>query len=417
MKKILMSFACKSLIAGVVLAAVAGCNDAELKPIDNAAYIAEAFQATSTALSLVNDESAQTTITARLGDRAASDFSFRFEVSPEVLTRYNELNGTSYQIFPDGSYDLPSEAILIKAGEVSAAPVQVGINAYSEEMKSSGITYALPVRLVSTDGKIQVLNDNSEFVIICNWSKISPAPVFNSEFVLDGDASKKNRIMCDFGNDITFSAYTVEFMMYMYGVSPSSNQMFLGLEGSTRDLTNRLWVRFENGAPESNLMLINSMKKPGVDASTPNEVKKWQHIAVTYDGSNMYLYLEGKLVATKTAPNPSINFRYFSLLPQPSGFTEMASFREVRLWNVTRTATQLANNATGVDPNSEGLLLYWKMDEGSGYTFKDATGNGYDGTCQYSDAQDIGNAAWVTSFSGEATGLKWVEDCTQMDLE
>lgn len=415
MKMTVMNLACRGLMAGFLMAAVAGCNDAEFQPIDNAAYIAEAYGTSSTLLSFSNDEGAQTTLTARLGDRAAADLSFRFEVAPEVLTRYNSLNGTSYVQLPDGAYNLPTDPVSIAAGSASAAPLQVEILPYTQEMKESGVTYALPVRLCSVDGGMQVLTDISEFLLICNWQRIVPAPVFNTEFVETGDGSKKNRIMFDMGDaDINFTAYTFEFMMYMEDFSTTNNQMLVGLEGSSRTLANRMWVRFENNSPKK-WMQINSMVKPAVDATTPNQAKTWQHVAIVFDGSKMHLYLDGVEVATKDAKYASINFRYFSLLPQPSYFTQTISFREVRLWNVARTAAQLANNATNVDPKSEGLLGYWKMDEGSGYTFNDATGNGHFGTCQYSTAQDIGAVAWPETFTGPATGLKWVENSEKMD--
>lgn len=76
-----------------------------------------------------------------------------------------------------------------------------------------------------------------------------------------------------------------------------------------------------------------------------------------------------------------------------------------------RTEAQLKNNMNSVDPNSEGLLGYWKMDEGQGYVFKDATGHGNDGECTYSNAGDI----WDPQVYGPATGLKWVEDMNEMD--
>ena len=415
MKMTWMNRACKGLMAGFLMAAVAGCNDAEFQPIDNAAYIAEAYGAASKLLSFSNDEGAQTTLTARLGDRAAADCSFRFEVAPEVLTRYNQMNGTSYVQLPDGAYNLPADPVSVTAGAASAAPLQVEILPYTQEMKDSGVTYALPVRLLSTDGNMRLLNDLSEFLLICNWQRIVPVPLFNTEFVETGDRLKKNRIMFDMGDaDINFTAYTFEFMMYMEDFSTTSNQMLVGLEGSSHSLANRMWVRFENNNPKK-WMQINSMVKPAIDASTPNQAKVWQHVAIVFDGSKMHLYLDGTEVATKDAPNSSINFRYFSLLPQPSYFTQTISFREVRLWNVARTAAQLANNATNVDPKSEGLLGYWKMDEGSGYTFNDATGNGHLGTCQYSTASEIGDASWPETFTGPATGLKWVENSEQMD--
>ena len=51
---------------------------------------------------------------------------------------------------------------------------------------------------------------------------------------------------------------------------------------------------------------------------------------------------------------------------------------EVRIWNVERTAEQIADNPYKVDPASEGLVAYWKFNEGSGKVVIDRTGNGND---------------------------------------
>ena len=162
-----------------------------------------------------------------------------------------------------------------------------------------------------------------------------------------------------------------------------------------------------------------TIARPGVIATVTNEAKVWQHIAVTFDGNTTRLYINGNDVGSKQAAASPITFSYFSLLPQPMNFASaysasLISFREVRLWSVARSASQLANNMNSVDPKSEGLVGYWKMDEGSGYTFNDATGNGHTGMCEYSDAGDLSLTNWKVNY-GPATGLEWVEDFTHME--
>ena len=122
------------------------------------------------------------------------------------------------------------------------------------------------------------------------------------------------------------------------------------------------------------------------------------------------LYLDGEQVVQKSAPRNTVTFKYFALLPQPSYCNTTISFSEVRLWNVARTSTQLKNNVNNVDPKSEGLLGYWKMNEGHGYTFEDATGNGNTAECEYSRAGDL----WDPQSYGPATGLEWAPDMDNM---
>ena len=86
---------CRALLAGAALLTTAfGCDNADLGAIDNAAYIAEAQKETSSTVEVGND-GATASLTARLGGKADGEYSFRIEADPEVLERFNALNGTS----------------------------------------------------------------------------------------------------------------------------------------------------------------------------------------------------------------------------------------------------------------------------------------------------------------------------------
>lgn len=54
---------------------------------------------------------------------------------------------------------------------------------------------------------------------------------------------------------------------------------------------------------------------------------------------------------------------------------------ELRFWTVARTQAQIANNMYACDAKSTGLEAYWKLNEGQGDTFKDATDHGNTGKC------------------------------------
>ena len=56
---------------------------------------------------------------------------------------------------------------------------------------------------------------------------------------------------------------------------------------------------------------------------------------------------------------------------------------EVRVWSVARTPQQIWDNMYEVDPQSEGLIGYWKCNEDVGNILIDATGNGNDGVAAF----------------------------------
>jgi hypothetical protein len=125
---------------------------------------------------------------------------------------------------------------------------------------------------------------------------------------------------------------------------------------------------------------------------------EWTHVAGSYDGSNMKLYVNGNLVksavtsgALKTSDG---NFSFSSATETLDGKLD-----EVRLWNVARTAAQIRESMYLPLTGSEsGLLSYWQFTESSG----SATLDGY----HYSNGTlyNMDNSDWVASTIPFATG-------------
>ncbi len=93
-------------------------------------------------------------------------------------------------------------------------------------------------------------------------------------------------------------------------------------------------------------------------------VDSWQHVAASYDGTTLKLYLNGNLIGEGTAPVGglySFNGDY-----EISGYSEtMDGFiDEVRLWNDVRTQEEIkANRFQSLTGSESGLLALWNLDE------------------------------------------------------
>jgi len=112
--------------------------------------------------------------------------------------------------------------------------------------------------------------------------------------------------------------------------------------------------------------------------STPPLGGVWSHIAGTYDGSRMRLYVNGELVGETTARyTPSTNF---VIGTDAFGFRRSyvrGSIDEARVWNRELTQEEIQSRMNDVLTGTEdGLVLYWPMDEGTGPTVFDGSGNG-----------------------------------------
>lgn len=122
-------------------------------------------------------------------------------------------------------------------------------------------------------------------------------------------------------------------------------------------------------------------------------LNEWTHIAVTFGEGTVKVFINGEEKGSTTTNVPaSVNFGITHNDEQaPQGqqitrcfwvgysYDSTRDFRgmmsELRIWNRVLTADELANEARrySVDPKSEGLVTYWKCDEGQGDVIKDHT--------------------------------------------
>lgn len=139
---------------------------------------------------------------------------------------------------------------------------------------------------------------------------------------------------------------------------------------------------------------------------------KWQHLAVTYDGTKITIYVNGAFAGSKDLVVKS-EFKqagwFGGSVPGGDGGhgTDDSWWNgckilctEARIWSVCRTEAQIQNNMTTVSPSSEGLEAYWRFNEGSGTTFEDCTGHGHTLTTTK-------NPTWIPGIKSNDPSTPW----------
>ncbi len=124
---------------------------------------------------------------------------------------------------------------------------------------------------------------------------------------------------------------------------------------------------------------------------------QWYHVAAVYDGSKMYLYLNGSLNSSATTSITGIT-NSSTLLYLGSGYNGSVPYRfmngrldDVRIYNRALSPAeirQLYNWAPGP-------VVYYKFDEGTGTSTNDSSGNGNTGTF-------VGNMQWKSGKYGDS---------------
>ncbi|WP_297149773.1 DUF1735 and LamG domain-containing protein [uncultured Prevotella sp.] len=384
MKKILLT-----LIATV--ATLTACNDADYKIIENGAYINESLSAKSAKV-IITDEGGFTEITPCLSSAAPKDCKFRLEVDEKVLEEYNEKQSTGFVTLPEGQYEIPNE-IIIKKGEYTADPVKVNIKPLTEDM--IGETYALPLRLVSEDGAVLSMPQTSAFVITTEAITTSSLPQFNGGPMLKSEMPKGPE---------TYNEYTIEVKFQVSNTYDRDRAVFV----NRGDLTNFVLLRFEDpqrydGNHEAHsLVQIVGRNRLYMNPSFSFVPNKWQHLALTCDGSQYKLYINGAFAGVKDIPSGPTTFEAFEWFTKgDDSWSHWGNctilMAEARVWSVCRTEAQIQNNMATVSAKSKGLEAYWRMNDGTGNTFADCTGNGH------------------TLTSGNASTPKWIEGVKSTD--
>ncbi len=384
MKKILLT-----LIAAV--ATLTACNDAEYKIIGNGAYINESLSAKSAKV-VITDEGGATEITPCLSSAAPKDCKFRLVVDEKVLEEYNEKQSTGFVALPEGQYEIPNE-IIIKKGEYTADPVRVNIKPLTEDM--IGETYALPLRLVSEDGVVQTMPQTSAFVITTEAITTSSLPQFNGGPMLKSEMPKGPE---------TYNEYTIEVKFQVSNTYDRDRAVFI----NRGDNSNFVLLRFEDpqrydGNHEAHsLVQIVGRNRLYMNPSFSFVPNKWQHLALTCDGSQYKLYINGAFAGVKDIPSGPTTFEAFEWFTKgDDSWSRWGNctilMAEARVWSVCRTEAQIQNNMATVSAKSKGLEAYWRMNDGTGNTFADCTGNGH------------------TLTSGNASTPKWIEGVKSTD--
>ena len=119
---------------------------------------------------------------------------------------------------------------------------------------------------------------------------------------------------------------------------------------------------FGDGSTFSSYMAKDVIATPG-----------WHHIAVTFDGTNYILYLDGSQIHTytgaagKTPLNTPIKY---------IGLNLQGKIDEVRMWDVVRTESEIKNNMnTRLSGAETNLVAYYPMDINGDYQLIDLSPN------------------------------------------
>ena len=124
---------------------------------------------------------------------------------------------------------------------------------------------------------------------------------------------------------------------------------------------------------------------PEVSSSPIMNVNQWYHVAGVYQSGTASVYINGELAnsipITGTPSNNVTSDLTIGDSPGWPGRVFDGIIDEVRVWNVARSASEIADNiTTAFTGNEAGLVAYLPMNEGMGTTTENLVDNNCEGT-------------------------------------
>ena len=351
--------------------AMTACQRDDEENFANKAYI-DATSMVSETIVKGATAAQEKTLCITLARPAEADINATIDVNTSLLDTYVKAyyaNGETTQLLPADCYEVENNKVTIQKGSVKSDDAKFLFKNLEQLDRST--VYVLPVSVHTSD--ISLLGTASNYYFVFRAGALINVVTDMSKNYLDvkwaSDVSSMDQI-------------TLEALIYPREFGKLISTV-MGIEGSF------LMRIGDAGYPDNQIQIATSRGNfPESDSNKGLATGAWQHVALTYDANTTewVIYVNGKVQSSGTKDLGRINItgngsdRDFLI---GKSYDDNRWFEgnmsEIRVWNVVRTQQQIADNFYTVDPESEGLVAYWKMDDNT-TTGKvvDATGHGND---------------------------------------
>lgn len=367
----------KLMIAALVGFSIAftGCQETEdnEQHYDNKLFIS-AKSYTENVLFKKGDTSVKSGITVAIAKPTDNEIKVTIEPAPELLSTYKlAYYDDAAVILPAEHYSMNETSTTINPGSVTSPTLPIEfINTGELDLKT---TYVLPVTIKSAEG-IDMLQSAKTYYyifkgaslinVVCNLNRNRAYPSWKDGKKFDNLAENTLEILIK-GNSF-----------------PNQVNTLMGIE------SNYLLRIGDAGVPSNQLQVATSSGNL-TNSDLQFESGKWYHISVTFNKGAIKVYINGveKLSGSVNKSSVSLGAAHSDEASgKPRCFWVGYSYSsdrffdgvvsEARIWNRALSASEIqaVNHFYTVDPASEGLIAYWKFNEGAGKEAKDYSVNG-----------------------------------------
>lgn len=311
---------------------------------------------------------------AEIAKPAGNDIRLTYKGDVTLVDQYNTAYYDQALALPVECFDIPEPVAVIGAGSVKSTEVKVvfkNLNSLDAEK-----VYVLPITIADAD--IELLQSARTIYYI-----------FKSSALINVVADiNENNVYVDWVNPEVvdnMSELTAEMLVRPNKFDKKISTL-MGIEG-------KFLIRTGDSEPASQIQIATSNGNI-TDPSWRISTNEWTHIAITYKASDgeVKVYFNGvQKGATQFIYAGTVNWgvkhsdesdgkpRCFWIGYSYDNYRCLdAEISECRIWNRVLAPEELMekDHFYAVDPLSEGLVAYWRFDDGEGTAIKDHTPNG-----------------------------------------
>ncbi len=283
---------------------------------------------------------------------------------------------------------------------ISSPTTQTGLLAYytfNQGTAGGSNTSVTTLADATTNAKHGTLKDYTLSGTTSNWVAGYTSPTTNNALHFDGS---NDYVSCPTINPTQF---TVE--AWVYPTQLNRDQPAFSTLSETANTGMELHIGNDN---KPLITIRNGGGWLDVKATSAVGLNTWVHLAATYNGSTVKLYVNGAEVQTASATSFTPGSKALYIGKRSEGNASVFSGRidEVRIWSAARTETDIAatkdNPLTGTETN---LLVYYNFNQGTAggsntsiTTLTDASANAKHGTLNGFNLSGS-TSNWVEGFN------------------
>ncbi|MFY0690256.1 MAG: choice-of-anchor D domain-containing protein, partial [Cyclobacteriaceae bacterium] len=303
----------------------------------------------------------------------------------------------------------PDQVDRLQGVKITALPTD---GALFVDINDNGVNDAEDVGVNDT---VSLADLQADRLIYVGHSSATLTPSLDFQ-VFDGDSLDNT--------DNTLTLHTVENALDFDGVDDNVSATVTGLPIGSSDRTLEIWVKRNETTDQSGIFHygVNTTGQlmQVIVAATTGEIlfqgssadystgvnindTDWHHLAVTYDGTTLVIFLDGVLIGqSDIALNTATSDFVLGETVANGGQNINAKIDEVRIWNVVRTPSEIRGNATGLLDTTglTNLVANYDFNFGRNASFN----TGYD---TLEDRSGNGNGGTLNGFTLTGAGSNW----------